>query len=122
MKPPAPIAGVGVSDSTTDTVTLVWAAPGSDSAVTGYVIAYHKRGSKHWNTRAWVVTGPECHFDVRGLAPSTFYEFHMASLNDGGIGGFSPPVITTTAAPTIQPDKTTWRERTDNHNARGATD
>ena len=89
-KPSAP-GQPNVADVTKDTALLTWTEPKNDgnSPITNYIIEMKAAGDFSWtvaNTRDNVTKSS---YTVRGLKPSTEYEFRVSAENRSGQGPFS---------------------------------
>ena len=95
--PGAPVA----RDVTSSELTLAWEPPASTGGrpVQGYVVLVQAGGTAGYVEVVSSTGSAEPAVYVRGLAPSTWYEFRVAARTDAGAGaqsGSSVPVRTRT--------------------------
>jgi hypothetical protein len=92
--PPAAVIDLVTSNPTSDSITLVWTAPGDDGNVataTAYDIRYSDVIPLNWNTARKVPNPPTPQsagkreeFIVTGLSPSTTYYFALKAVDEAG--------------------------------------
>lgn len=116
--PGAPVA----TEVTGDSLTLAWASPASSGglALKGYQVLVQAGGTAGYVEVVASTGSSEPAAYVKGLAPSTWYEFKVAARNDIGAGpqsAASRPVRTVAAAAAAPPPA---RRESSHHGSRSS--